>query len=32
VTPEYGLMVDKYGSYTMYLKGMEEEVEKRILD
>ena len=31
VTPEYSLMVDKYGSYTMYLKGMEEEVEKRIL-
>jgi N-methylhydantoinase A len=31
VTPEYNLMVDKYGSYTMYLKGMEDEVEKRIL-
>jgi N-methylhydantoinase A len=31
VTPEYNLMVDQYGSYTMYLKGMEEEVEKRIL-
>jgi N-methylhydantoinase A len=31
VTPEYSLMVDKYGSYTMYLKGMENEVEKRIL-
>jgi len=31
VTPEYSLMVDKYGSYTMYLKGMEAEVEKRIL-
>ena len=31
VTPEYNLMVDKYGSYTMYLKGEEEEVEKRIL-
>jgi len=31
VTPEYSLMVDKYGSYTMYLKDMEEEVEKRIL-
>jgi N-methylhydantoinase A len=31
VTPEYSLMVDKYGSYTMYLKGMEEEVENRIL-
>ena len=32
VTPEYSLMVDRYGSYTMYLKGMEEEVEKRILE
>jgi N-methylhydantoinase A len=31
VTPEYDLMVDRYGSYTMYWKGMEEEVEKRIL-
>ena len=31
VTPEFSLMVDKYGSYTMYLKDMEEEVEKRIL-
>ena len=31
VTPEYHLMVDRYGSYTMYLKGMEEEVEERIL-
>jgi N-methylhydantoinase A len=31
VTPEYNLMVDKYGSYTMYLKGGEEEVENRIL-
>jgi N-methylhydantoinase A len=31
VTPEYNLMVDKYGSYTMYLKEIEEEVEKRIL-
>jgi N-methylhydantoinase A len=32
VTPEYNLMVDRYGSYTMYLKGMEEEVEQRILE
>ena len=32
VTPEYSLMVDRYGSYTMYLKGMEEEVKKRILE
>jgi len=31
VTPEYNLMVDKYGSYTMYLKELAEEVEKRIL-
>ena len=32
VTPEYNLMVDRYGSYTMYLKEMGEEVEKRIMD
>ena len=32
VTPEYSLMVDKYGSYTMYLKGSAEEVENRILE
>lgn len=31
LTPEYNLMVDRYGSYTMFLKGNEEEVEKRIL-
>lgn len=31
VTPEYNLMVDRYGSYTMYLKALESEVEKRIL-
>jgi N-methylhydantoinase A len=31
VTPEYNLMVDQYGSYTMYLKDREDEVEKRIL-
>jgi N-methylhydantoinase A len=31
VTPEYNLMVDKFGSYTMYLKSNEAEVEKRIL-
>jgi N-methylhydantoinase A len=31
VTPEYNLMVDKYGSYTMYLKGGAQEVEDRIL-
>jgi N-methylhydantoinase A len=32
VTPEYNLLVDKYGSYTMYLKSNEAEVEKRILN
>ncbi len=31
VTPEYHLMVDRYGSYTMYLKTREAEIEKRIL-
>ena len=31
VTPEYNLMVDKFGSYTMYLKGRTSEIEKRIL-
>jgi N-methylhydantoinase A len=31
VTPEYNLMVDPYGSYTMYLKDRENEVEQRIL-
>jgi len=31
LTPEYNLMVDRYGSYTMYLKSREEEVEERIL-
>jgi N-methylhydantoinase A len=31
LTPEYNLMVDRYGSYTMYLKSSEEEVKKRIL-
>jgi N-methylhydantoinase A len=32
VTPEYNLLVDKYGSYTMYLKSKEDEVEKRVLN
>ncbi len=32
VTPEYNLLVDKYGSYTMYMKSSEEEVTKRILN
>jgi N-methylhydantoinase A len=31
VTPEYNLMVDRFGSYTIFLKGNEAEVEKRIL-
>ena len=32
VTAEYNLMVDRFGSYTMYLKSNEAEVKKRILD
>lgn len=32
VTPEYNLLVDKFGSYTMYIKSHEEEIEKRILN
>jgi N-methylhydantoinase A len=32
VTPEYNLRVDKYGSYTMYMKSSEEEVTKRVLN
>ena len=32
VTPEYNLLVDKYGSFTMYMKSHEKEVEKRILN
>jgi N-methylhydantoinase A len=32
VAPEFSLLVDKFGSYTMYLKTYEEEVEKRILN
>jgi N-methylhydantoinase A len=31
VTPEYNLMVDKYGSFTVYLQSIAEAVEKRIL-
>lgn len=30
VTPEYNVLVDKYGSYTMYLKEKEAEVRKRL--
>jgi N-methylhydantoinase A len=32
VTPEYNLLVDKYGSYTMYMQSNEAEVTKRILN
>jgi N-methylhydantoinase A len=31
VTPEYSILVDKYGSYTMYLKEREDQVKGRIL-
>ncbi len=31
VTPEYSILVDKYGSYTMFLKEKEGEVRGRIL-
>jgi N-methylhydantoinase A len=31
VTPEYNLMIDRFGSYTMYSKSHEAEIEKRIL-
>jgi N-methylhydantoinase A len=31
VTPDYSVLSDKYGSYTMYLKSKEEEVLKNIL-
>lgn len=30
VTPEYNLMVDSYGSYAVYLKTKEKEIEQRI--
>jgi len=32
VTPEYNAMVDVYGSYTLYVKNAEKEVERRILN
>jgi N-methylhydantoinase A len=32
VAPEFSLLVDKFGSYTMYMKTHEETVEKRILN
>ena len=31
VTPEYNVLVDKYGSYTMFLKEKEDEVKRRIM-
>ena len=31
VTPEYSILVDRYGSYTMFLKEREGEVKGRIL-
>lgn len=30
VTPEYDVLCDKYGSYTVYLKAREEEVKERL--
>jgi len=30
VTPEYSVLCDKYGSYTMYLKTKEKEVKERL--
>ncbi len=32
VTPEYNAIVDVYGSYTLYLKSAEKEVESRVLN
>ena len=31
VTPQYNVLIDKYGSYTMYVKAKEKEIEQRIL-
>jgi len=31
VTPDYSVLCDKYGSYTMYLKSKEKEISKNIL-
>ena len=30
VTPEYNVLCDKFGSYTMYLKEKEEEIKKKV--
>ena len=31
VTPEFNILCDKYGSYTMYLKSKEKEIKKNIV-
>jgi N-methylhydantoinase A len=31
VTPEYNVICDRYGSYTMYLKSKEEEIKSKVL-
>jgi N-methylhydantoinase A len=31
VSPEYNVICDRYGSYTMYLKTREEEILARVL-
>jgi N-methylhydantoinase A len=31
VTPEFNVLTDRFGSYTMYLKSVEEEVKGRIV-
>ena len=31
VTPEFNVLTDRYGSFTMYLKNLEEDVKRRIL-
>ena len=30
VTPDYSVLCDQYGSYTMYLKTMEAEIERKL--
>jgi N-methylhydantoinase A len=30
VTPEYSILCDKYGSYTMYIKTKEKEIKKKL--
>jgi len=31
VAPEFNVLTDRYGSFTMYLKNLEEDVKRRIL-